>query len=41
VLRHAQAMTTWRLQHQDRTHTGLLVENGGVGRWPDMPEGWG
>jgi hypothetical protein len=25
----------WRSRHSDRTHTGLLVSNGGVGRWPD------
>jgi arylsulfatase A-like enzyme len=41
ILRHAQGLMTWRQQHQDRTHTGLLVENGGIGRWPDMPAGWG
>ena len=41
ILRHAQGLMTWRQQHQDRTHTGLLVEHGGIGRWPDMPAGWG
>ncbi|MBP9232962.1 MAG: hypothetical protein KBF34_15685, partial [Phenylobacterium sp.] len=34
VLAHAQAMLTWRAQHADRTLTGLLIENGGTGRWP-------
>jgi arylsulfatase A-like enzyme len=41
ILRHAQGLMTWRQQHQDRTHTGFLVEHGGIGRWPDMPAGWG
>lgn len=31
----AQAMLAWRAQHADRTLTGLLIEDGGVGRWPD------
>ena len=35
VLRHAQEMLTWRMRHADRTLTGLLVEDGGIGRWPD------
>jgi arylsulfatase A-like enzyme len=35
VLPHAQAMLTWRAQHADRTLTGMLVQDGGVGRWPD------
>jgi hypothetical protein len=38
VLDHARAMLTWRSQHSDRTLTGMLVEKGGVGRWPSMPE---
>lgn len=41
VLKLAQALATWRLQHQDRTMTGMLVEKGGMGRWPDMPTNWG
>ena len=41
ILVLAQALLTWRAQHQDRTMTGMLVENGGVGRWPDMPATWG
>jgi arylsulfatase A-like enzyme len=40
VLREAQAMLTWRAQHSDRTMTGMLVEKGGVGRWPVLPEKW-
>ncbi len=35
VLAQAQAMLAWRAQHADRTLTGLLIEDGGVGRWPD------
>ena len=34
ILAHAQAMLTWRAQHTDRTLTGLLIDNGGTGRWP-------
>ena len=37
VLAHAQAMLTWRSQHAERTLTGMLAENGGIGRWPPMP----
>ncbi len=40
VLAMAQRMLTWRAQHQDRTLTGMLVANGGIGRWPTMPAGW-
>lgn len=39
VLPHAQAMLTWRAQHADRTLTGMLVQDGGVGRWPDQGAG--
>jgi arylsulfatase A-like enzyme len=35
VLPLAQAMLAWRAQHADRTLTGLLTEDGGVGRWPE------
>lgn len=41
VLEQAQALLTWRAQHADRTLTGMLVEKGGLGRWPPMPDGWG
>ncbi|MFM8847928.1 MAG: sulfatase-like hydrolase/transferase [Actinomycetota bacterium] len=34
VLAMAQRMLTWRSRHADRTHTGLLVQAGGVGVWP-------
>ena len=40
VLGRAQAMLTWRARHADRVLTGMLVENGGVGRWPPMPADW-
>jgi arylsulfatase A-like enzyme len=40
ILDSAKAMLTWRAQHADRTLTGMLVEKGGIGRWPEMPEGW-
>jgi arylsulfatase A-like enzyme len=40
ILQHAQAMLTWRSQHAERTLTGMLLENGGIGRWPVMPNGW-
>ena len=39
-LARAQAMLTWRARHTDRTLTGMLIENGGVGRWPPMPADW-
>jgi arylsulfatase A-like enzyme len=41
VLPLAQSMLTWRSQHSDRTLTGMLLERGGVGRWPVLPEDWG
>jgi arylsulfatase A-like enzyme len=41
ILAQAQAMLTWKAQIQERTLTGLLIENGGIGRWPQMPQGWG
>jgi arylsulfatase A-like enzyme len=41
ILPLAQAMLAWRARHADRTLTGMLVDDGGVGRWPPMPEGWG
>jgi hypothetical protein len=34
-------MLTWRAQHADRAMTGMLLEHGGIGRWPHMPTGWG
>jgi arylsulfatase A-like enzyme len=41
ILSDAQALLTWRARHADRTLTGMLVEEGGIGRWPPMPAGWG
>jgi arylsulfatase A-like enzyme len=41
TLAHAQALLTWRAQHAERTMTGMLVERGGLGRWPPMPPRWG
>ena len=40
VLAHAQAMLTWRSEHAERTLTGMLLEKGGIGRWPPLPDGW-
>ena len=40
ILAMAQAMLAWRAQHADRTMSGMLLQDGGVGRWPPMPEGW-
>ena len=41
VLGLAQAMLVWRSTHAERTLTGLLLADGGVGRWPPMPSAWG
>jgi arylsulfatase A-like enzyme len=35
VLALAQQMLTWRAQHMERTLTGMLLRDGGIGRWPD------
>ncbi|NBT21164.1 MAG: hypothetical protein EBT17_03430 [Actinobacteria bacterium] len=35
VLPLAQRMLTWRSQHADRRLSGLKLESGGIGRWPD------
>jgi len=38
VLPLAQRMLTWRSQHTERRLSGLKLEHGGIGRWPDdMP----
>jgi arylsulfatase A-like enzyme len=37
VLGKAQAMLAWRAQHTDRTLADMLLQDGGIGRWPDMP----
>ena len=34
VLADAQAMLTWRSRHLDRTMTGMLLRDGGIGRKP-------
>ena len=34
VLGEAQAMLEWRMNHLDRTMTGLLLHDGGTGRFP-------
>lgn len=34
VLGEAQAMLDWRLNHQDRTMTGFILSDGGLGRFP-------
>jgi arylsulfatase A-like enzyme len=38
VLALTQAMLSWRSHHTERTLTGMLVEDGGIGRWPPMRE---
>ena len=35
VLPHAQQMLLWRSHHTERTLSGMLLENGGTGRWPE------
>ncbi|MCU1485518.1 MAG: phosphonate monoester hydrolase [Actinomycetia bacterium] len=30
----AREMLAWRAEHADRTHTGFVLVDGGVGRWP-------
>lgn len=38
ILSIARDMLVWRSVHADRTLTGLLVQDGGIGRWPtDVP----
>ncbi len=37
VLVLAQEMLIWRSQHTDRTLTGMLMQDGGIGRWPVSP----
>lgn len=40
VLPLAQEMLVWRSSHAERTLSGLLLEEGGIGRWPPMPDAW-
>ncbi|MFZ9804040.1 MAG: sulfatase-like hydrolase/transferase, partial [Ilumatobacteraceae bacterium] len=35
VLALAQEMLLWRSQHTERTLSGMLLQDGGVGRWPE------
>ena len=35
VLGYAQQMLVWRARHADRTHTHMLVKDGGIGRFPE------
>jgi arylsulfatase A-like enzyme len=35
ILDMAQRMLTWRSRNTDRTHTDVLLRDGGVGTWPD------
>ncbi len=35
ILGLAQSMLVWRSTHAERTLTGMLLENGGIGRMPD------
>ncbi len=35
VLEQAQSMLTWRSRHADRSLSGMLTYDGGVGRVPD------
>jgi hypothetical protein len=37
VLPLAQGMLTWRSRHTDRLLADLVLEHGGVGRWPPVP----
>lgn len=39
-LTQAEGLLNWRALHLDRTHTGMLVEDGGIGRWPPMYGTW-
>ena len=39
VLALTQEMLTWRSTHADRTMTGMLLERGGIGRWPAGADG--
>lgn len=35
ILQLAQEMLLWRSHHTERTLTGMLLQDGGVGRWPE------
>ena len=34
VVEEVQAMLSWQTEHLDRNMTGMLLRNGGMGRWP-------
>ena len=34
VIEEVQAMLSWQTEHLDRNMTGMLLRNGGMGRWP-------
>jgi arylsulfatase A-like enzyme len=40
ILARAQAMLVWRSTHAERTLSGMLTQDGGVGRWPVLPDDW-
>ena len=40
LLASAQQMLLWRSRHADRTMTGLLLDRGPIGRWPELPTDW-
>ena len=40
VADQAQRMLTWRAGITERTLSGMLVEDGGIGRWPPLPADW-
>lgn len=40
LLALAQAMLVWRSSHAERTLSGMLLVDGGIGRWPALPAGW-
>ena len=35
-LSQAESLLAWRAEHLDRTMTGMLMEDGGIGRWPPL-----
>jgi len=36
----AQAMLVWRSSHAERALSGMLMQDGGAGRWPPLPDDW-
>jgi arylsulfatase A-like enzyme len=35
-LAEARALLAWRAQHAERTLSGMILRDGGIGRWPDQ-----